>query len=130
MSIKTNRPACNANTTFMILITYIPYGQKVGETTNKKELHSKIFCKIEKKKKEKRKELTTLTKAKFLTYLTFYCTNSKPFGIVISHMLFWCTTDSIMVLSHTHGSAQCIWTWAIFLCRTIHHFQLFTNLQK
>lgn len=89
MSIKTNRPACNANTTFMILITsYIPYGQKVGETTNKKELHSKIFCKIEKKKKEKRKELTTLTKAMFLTYLTFYCTNSKPFGIVISHMLF------------------------------------------
>lgn len=54
MSIKTNRPACNANTTFMILITsYIPYGQKVGETTNKKELHSKIFCKIEKNKKER-----------------------------------------------------------------------------
>ena len=54
MSIKTNRPACNANTTFMILITsYIPYSQKVGETTNKKELHSKIFCKIEKNKKER-----------------------------------------------------------------------------
>ena len=53
MSIKTNRAACNANTTFMILITsYIPYSQKVGETTNE-ELHSKIFCKIEKKKKEK-----------------------------------------------------------------------------
>lgn len=53
MSIKTSRPACNANTTFMILITsYIPYGQKVGETTNKKELHSKIFCKIEKKKEK------------------------------------------------------------------------------
>lgn len=87
MSIKTNRPACNANTTFMILITsYIPYSQKVGETTNE-ELHSKIFCKIEKKKK-KRKELTTLTKAMFLTYLTFCCTNSKAFGIVISHMLF------------------------------------------
>lgn len=86
MSIKTNRPACNANTTFMILITsYIPYSQKVGETTNE-ELHSKIFCKIEKKKK--RKELTTLTKAMFLTYLTFCCTNSKAFGIVISHMLF------------------------------------------
>ena len=52
MSIKTNRPACNANTTFMILITsYIPYGKKVEETTNKKELHSKIFCKIEKNKK-------------------------------------------------------------------------------
>ena len=86
MSIKTNRVACNANTTFMILITsYIPYSQKVGETTNE-ELHSKIFCKIEKKKK--RKELTTLTKAMFLTYLTFCCTNSKAFGIVISHMLF------------------------------------------
>lgn len=86
MSIKTNRAACNANTTFMILITsYIPYSQKVGETTNE-ELHSKIFCKIEKKKK--RKELTTLTKAMFLTYLTFCCTNSKAFGIVISHMLF------------------------------------------
>lgn len=86
MSIKTNRPACNANTTFMILITsYIPYSQKVGETTNE-ELHSKIFYKIEKKKK--RKELTTLTKAMFLTYLTFCCTNSKAFGIVISHMLF------------------------------------------
>ena len=54
MSIKTNRAACNANTTFMILITsYIPYSQKVGETTNEEELHSKIFCKIEKKKKEK-----------------------------------------------------------------------------
>ena len=86
MSIKTNRAACNANTTLMILITsYIPYSQKVGETTNE-ELHSKIFCKIEKKKK--RKELTTLTKAMFLTYLTFCCTNSKAFGIVISHMLF------------------------------------------
>lgn len=55
MSIKTNRPACNANTTFMILKTsYIPYGQKVGETTNKKELHSKIFCKIEKNKIKKK----------------------------------------------------------------------------
>ena len=87
MSIKTNRAACNANTTLMILITsYIPYSQKVGETTNE-ELHSKIFCKIEKKKK-KGKELTTLTKAMFLTYLTFCCTNSKAFGIVISHMLF------------------------------------------
>ena len=86
MSIKTNRAACNTNTAFMILITsYIPYSQKVGETTNE-ELHSKIFCKIEKKKK--RKELTTLTKAMFLTYLTFCCTNSKAFGIVISHMLF------------------------------------------
>ena len=53
MSIKTNRAACNANTTLMILITsYIPYSQKVGETTNE-ELHSKIFCKIEKKKKKK-----------------------------------------------------------------------------
>ena len=52
MSIKTNRAACNANTTLMILITsYIPYSQKVGETTNE-ELHSKIFCKIEKKKKK------------------------------------------------------------------------------
>lgn len=89
MSIKTNRAACNANTTFMILITsYIPYSQKVGETTNEEELHYKIFCKIEKKKKKKRKELTTLTKAMFLTYLTFCCTNSKAFGIVISHMLF------------------------------------------
>lgn len=55
MSIKTNRAACNANTTFMILITsYIPYGQKVGETTNEEELHSKIFCKIEKKKKKEK----------------------------------------------------------------------------
>lgn len=55
MSIKTNRPACNANTTFMILITsYIPYSQKVGETTNEEELHSKIFCKIEKKKKKEK----------------------------------------------------------------------------
>ena len=55
MSIKTNRAACNANTTFMILITsYIPYSQKVGETTNEEELYSKIFCKIEKKKKKKR----------------------------------------------------------------------------
>lgn len=54
MSIKTNRAACNANTTFMILITsYIPYSQKVGETTNE-ELHSKIFCKIEKKKKKEK----------------------------------------------------------------------------
>ena len=52
MSIKTNRAACNTNTTFMILITsYIPYSQKVGETTNE-ELHSKIFCN-RKKKKEK-----------------------------------------------------------------------------
>lgn len=55
MSIKTNRAACNANTTFMILITsYIPYSQKVGETTNEEELHSKIFCKIEKKKKKEK----------------------------------------------------------------------------
>lgn len=55
MSIKTNRAACNANTTFMILITsYIPYGQKVGETTNEEELHSKIFCKIEKKKNKEK----------------------------------------------------------------------------
>ena len=54
MSIKTNRAACNANTTLMILITsYIPYSQKVGETTNEEELHSKIFCKIEKKKKKR-----------------------------------------------------------------------------
>ena len=54
MSIKTNRAACNANTTFMILITsYIPYSQKVGETTNEEELYSKIFCKIEKKKKKR-----------------------------------------------------------------------------
>lgn len=55
MSIKTNRAACNANTTFMILIiSYIPYSQKVGETTNEEELHSKIFCKIEKKKKKEK----------------------------------------------------------------------------
>ena len=55
MSIKTNRAACNANTTFMILITsYIPYSQKVGETTNEEELHYKIFCKIEKKKKKEK----------------------------------------------------------------------------
>ena len=55
MSIKTNRAACNANTTFMILITsYIPYSQKVGETTNEEELHSKIFCKIGKKKKKEK----------------------------------------------------------------------------
>lgn len=55
MSIKTNRAACNANTTFMILITsYMPYSQKVGETTNEEELHSKIFCKIEKKKKKEK----------------------------------------------------------------------------
>ena len=55
MSIKTNRAACNANTTLMILITsYIPYSQKVGETTNEEELHSKIFCKIEKKKKKEK----------------------------------------------------------------------------
>lgn len=55
MSIKTNRAACNANTTFMILITsYVPYSQKVGETTNEEELHSKIFCKIEKKKKKEK----------------------------------------------------------------------------
>lgn len=55
MSIKTNRAACNTNTAFMILITsYIPYSQKVGETTNEEELHSKIFCKIEKKKKKEK----------------------------------------------------------------------------
>ena len=55
MSIKTNRAACNANTTFMILITsYIPSSQKVGETTYEEELHSKIFCKIEKKKKKEK----------------------------------------------------------------------------
>lgn len=63
MSIKTNRAACNANTTFMILITsYIPYSQKVGETTNE-ELHSKIFCKIEKKKKKKGKGADNIDKS-------------------------------------------------------------------
>lgn len=64
MSIKTNRAACNANTTFMILITsYIPYSQKVGETTNEEELHSKILCKIEKKKKKKEKGADNIDKS-------------------------------------------------------------------
>lgn len=53
-------------------------------------------------------------------YLAFNSTNGESLGVIIRYMLFWCPTDSIVVLGNTHCSAQSVRRLTIYILGAIY----------